>query len=508
MSNKIIPTIIVPGIGQSKVDLIDDDGNRIGSSWPLHFDSEKLVKELKGPLMKMVLLRRDAGFTDKLAELLSEAVQPFACDNEGKKVMKCRVVSYPQSVKECTPEDRNYIYRMVPLESLGAEVGEENLYFFAFDAFVAPYENAALLDEFIQMVKEKTGSDKVNLVPVSLGGAVSVAYFDAYGHKGDVHRVLNFVAALDGSRIAGDIFTGRVNLDDIGSFLEFLIGPKGGKITDMLKILPKDIPRKVADKLLLELMPGLLSKSLMMLSLIPLAQYEEAREKLLSGPEAEYRRQMADKYYNARKNYRNKIKELEENGVKFFSICGYGLPLFSFIESKDFSSDTVINVSSTSIGATSTPVGETFPEDYVPANPDVPNAASYISPDRTIDATTCLLPDRTWFFRNQIHDDIAYNDVALEIAKRVLSDDSFDSVHADPAYPQFNGSRNIRKIKYNLLPKAKEADRSALSAEQVKALDEAIALTEALFANTIIVDNSETKEVEAKLEAALEPLNK
>ena len=138
----------------------------------------------------------------------------------------------------------------------------------------------------------------------------------------------------------------------------------------------------------------------------------------------------------------------------------------------------------------------------------MPNAASYISPDRTIDATTCLLPDRTWFFRNQIHDDIAYNDVALEIAKRVLSDDSFDSVHADPAYPQFNGSRNIRKIKYNLLPKAKEADRSALSAEQVKALDEAIALTEALFANTIIVDNSETKEVEAKLEAALEPLNK
>ena len=42
MSNKIIPTVIVPGIGQSKVDLIDDNGNKTGSAWPLHFDTGPL----------------------------------------------------------------------------------------------------------------------------------------------------------------------------------------------------------------------------------------------------------------------------------------------------------------------------------------------------------------------------------------------------------------------------------------------------------------------------------
>ncbi|HPP69068.1 MAG TPA: hypothetical protein PLU77_08330 [Clostridiales bacterium] len=69
-----------------------------------------------------------------------------------------------------------------------------------------------------------------------------------------------------------------------------------------------------------------------------------------------------------------------------------------------------------------------------------------------------------------------------------------------------NGSRNIRKIKYNLMPKAKSADRSKLSPEQVQALDEAIAYTEAMLANTIIVDNSEAKKAEEKLQAALAPL--
>ena len=224
--------------------------------------------------MKMMILRRDAGFTDKLLEFLGKATKPIACDNEGNKVMKCRVVSYPQSVKDCSPEDRAYIYRMVPLEALGEVIGEENLYFFAFDAFVAPYENARLLDEFIQMVKKNTGSDKVNLVAVSLGGAVSVAYLDAYGHKGDIHRVVNFVAALDGSRIAGDIFTGRSRPSPLDSFLAFLIGGNGAGM-DLTKLLPKDVRKSSLRSCCLRACRA--SKVPFNAEPYPLSQYEEAR---------------------------------------------------------------------------------------------------------------------------------------------------------------------------------------------------------------------------------------
>ena len=39
------PTIIVPGIGQSKVDLYSSDNKRIKSAWPMDIDTKPLVKK-------------------------------------------------------------------------------------------------------------------------------------------------------------------------------------------------------------------------------------------------------------------------------------------------------------------------------------------------------------------------------------------------------------------------------------------------------------------------------
>ena len=65
------------------------------------------------------------------------------------------------------------------------------LFFFAYNSFGQPYETAKALDSYIQNVKRLTGSDKVNLVPVSLGGSVATAYFDAYKERDDIHCMLN-----------------------------------------------------------------------------------------------------------------------------------------------------------------------------------------------------------------------------------------------------------------------------------------------------------------------------
>ena len=45
---------------------------------------------------------------------------------------------------------------------------------------------AQQLDEYIQSVKEYTGKDRVNLIPVSHGGQVSATYLALYGQKNDV----------------------------------------------------------------------------------------------------------------------------------------------------------------------------------------------------------------------------------------------------------------------------------------------------------------------------------
>ena len=48
------PVIILPGIGQSRVQVIDESGNAVRDAWPISADAEKLMGPLKGPLMKMM----------------------------------------------------------------------------------------------------------------------------------------------------------------------------------------------------------------------------------------------------------------------------------------------------------------------------------------------------------------------------------------------------------------------------------------------------------------------
>lgn len=501
------PTVIVPGIGQSKVDLIDENGNRIKSAWPLQTDSEELLKELKGPLMKMLLFRRDGGFSDKVAEIALKAAEPITCNCDGTKKCKCRVVSYNCSLAACNEEDKRYIYRMVPLEALSEVIGEDHLYFFAYDSYGQPYETATQLREFIQMVKRETGHDKVNLVPVSLGGAMSIAYFDAYGDDGDVDRVLNFVAALNGTRLVADILSGNIETEDHENLLGWLIGGKAKKLNDALKILPKDVPSKVIEKLLSKVIDNVIVNCPTIWAVLPSEDYEALRDKYLMDEKYDILREKTDRYHKAHLNYKKMIEKEMARGVRFFNICGYGKPLLPFSKSTEKSSDTIINIESSSMGAISAPFGSHLPDDYTQQNKFCSDTThSHISPDKTIDATTGLLPDQTWYFKDQIHDDVAYNDVALDIATRVLSDKSFESIFSDAKYPQFNGTRNIRKIKYNLLPKAKQANRALLSDAESAKLDEAIEYAERFLSNTIVIDDTATKEVEARLTDSLKPV--
>ena len=62
-----------------------------------------------------------------------------------------------------------------------------------------------------------------------------------------------------------------------------------------------------------------------------------------------------------------------------------------------------------------------------------------------MDASTGYLKDATWYFKDQFHDATAYNDTALEIAKRVLSDDGFKDIFSDASLPQFGEASDNRK---------------------------------------------------------------
>ena len=443
---KHTPCVILPGIGQSKVELINDAGDKIKMAWPLDVEGEDILNALKMPLAKMMLLRRDAGFSDKVKEVFSEIADPIATLPDGSMKNSLRVVSYPRSLAECEADEKRYIYKMVPLQMLSERIGEETLFFFSYNSFGDTYEIAEELSGFIDMVKEKTGSDKVNLVPVSLGGALSIAYFQLFRHKKDVKRVMYFVAALGGSHLIADVMEKNIIPENGASMIEMLMDKKtADTVGGFIKLLPKGVFEATINKALDAINEAVLGNSMSMWGIIPPERYPALAKQYLSDEKHRALREKADRFYEFRLNFPETVRELESEGVEFFAICGYGLQLLALAGTDKMSSDGIIHISSTSMGARSAPLGETLAESREEGGHCKDEAHCHISPDKTIDASFGLWPEATWYFAEQRHDDMAYNDVALGIAARVLSDDSFRDIYSDPAFPQFGQAHDNRK---------------------------------------------------------------
>ena len=436
--NRYTPCIVLPGIGQSKVELLNKKGEKIKMAWPLDVDTEALLGKLKAPMLKMMLFRKDAGFSDKVASLVAEAIDPVAINPDGTMKNNVRVVTYPR-LSDCTADEKRYIYKMVPMQKLTEVIGEENLYFFAFNSFGEPYKTARALDAFIQNVKAETGSDRVNLIPVSLGGALSTAYFDAYGAKNDVKRVLYFVAALEGTHLIADVMEKRLSADDPLSLLELFASKDAvEQLKGLTAMMPAGVMEAAMEKALDTLLTNTVCNCGMLWATVPPDRYEGLAIRYLSDTAHAPLRAMTDKYWHAQKNLRAMIAERQANGTEFFAVTGYNLRLLPVAASDKVSSDGIIHTASCSLGATVKPLGEFYTEAEAADNP-------YISPDRTVDASTGYLKDATWYFKDQFHDATAYNDTALEVAKRVLSDDSFTDIFSDASLPQFGVASDNRR---------------------------------------------------------------
>lgn len=465
------PVIIIPGIGQSKVILADGKGNKIKNAWPVEINTKALLEELKGSLMKMMLFRKDAGFSDKIASVVHEACEPLALNRDGTKKHNAVAVSYGKSIAQLNANDRNFIYKMIPMEELGKKIGENKLFYFAYDPFGDAYDTASKLNDFVSAVKEQTACKKVDFICVSLGGIVLRAYLDLFGENNDAEKVVNVVSALDGSSAVADVFEDRLLLDNPAELLNAL-GGKAASMSSMAGMLPEEVIKNTIDKSLKELKNSLIFNCTMMWGSIPVSRFSSilSRHSSMDGA----LRKKVIKLYEFSRQLPEKLKEFEAQGMKFYQLCGYGNGIFPICRSKTVQSDMIVDVSSASVGAVCQNTN---------SKPDV---------------SACVFPDRTWFFNKMSHNDTAYNDVALSLVKDILTSE-VDTVCEK--YPQFNGTRNIRKLRYDLIPKAINA---VSEGKNVSGLTKAIEDYEKLLAETVINGDNNVKELERRIESLLE----
>ena len=513
----VCPAIVVPGIGQSNVWALDDngdylldaDGKRI-SAFPAVINVGSIVAKAVVPVLLTLITQRDMGLSDALCSIVLDAFEVNLCDEKGKNTGNLEVEKYLYSVAECSDYEKQQIYNNIPLQAFSEQVGEDHLYYFAYNSFGNNYDTVAELYDYIQMVKEETGHDKVNIIPISMGGSLANALLDYYPDvMDDLNKVVYIVPALNGSTIVGDLYTKNFAFFDTeflyNGFLEALMDEEDARMIEVIaRILPDQVLSAVLHKVADCLVEDVAANITSIWGLCPKEYYPEASAALLADkPEI---KKQTDKFYQAQLDSLDNIQTLVDKGVEVYNIVDYDVNMYLIGNSwNDDNADGIIHLSSTAMGVHSAVVGETLGDDYQQANTS-PNCSdkshNHISPDGVVDASTGLLPDHTFYFDGQGHEQTARNDAIIALATRLLATDDIKDVYSTAEFPQFNGRRDPRALKNTYIPQAKAVDVSALSAEDAAELAAALAQAEEFVSNTASYDGQQ-KEVEDRLVAIL-----
>ncbi len=525
------PSIVIPGLFQSEVLCYDDNGELMLDSdgnvrtGPFFMDTQETVinavKTALLPLCKTLITQKDDQheFAEALGDVLGEALmERIKSDDNGNFVHDIRAVQYTTSLARMNAHDKAWALGAIPLNSYIDVAGADHLYFFSYSSLDNMDKLAKQVKELIETAKRETGHDKVNIVPISQGGSIFNAVMEYYPElKDDIDRVVYVVPAVDGSDLIGDIYAyGLIDDDDalydymfpilMGSDSEWL----GYLIDLIIRVLPKDVLNDTLDIAVDKLISEYLVNSTAIWGLIPTESYPIAREKYLMSDSKSVIREQTDKFYQAQLNAKDNILEFKESGVEFFDIVGYNKNLYPIVDSwNKVNADGIIQLSSTSLGATSAKVNGTLPYSYKQQGNSYGTCSdpthNHIDPQNMVDASTGLLPDHTFYFYNHDHEKTGGCDVIINLAVRLLWDKSFKNVYSYPnEYPQFNNSRFTKSISYKLAA-AKRLDLSNVSQEDAAELKAAITEVESLLSETV-VDAEAFKSAEARFNAIYEKI--
>ncbi|MEE1137825.1 MAG: hypothetical protein U0M02_05040 [Acutalibacteraceae bacterium] len=526
----ISPVIILPGINHSPTYLYDENDKPYLDSNGGHVGGTLLILELsklwgKVPalvlsLLGTILLQHSIGLEQAAYNAAKAAFWVQECDNDGNFVNNLQTQRWNHPISEMTEEDKDWLYRMIPLQRVEEAIGGDHIYMFTFNLVGDPIKSAAELDEYIDMVKEQTGHDKVTLLPVSLGGTILTAYLNEYGH-GDLDQIVNVVACLNGTDIVADMLDRKWNLADEYFYHEFIPPILGddAALGYLINIVLHIIPRSGVDAILTGAISAILDSMMIncpqIWAMIPSYRYDALAERYLNDPAKKVLREKTDRFQDARLNLEKNILAAVEDGVRVNSIAASNLDFgeqdytfFAIVASaKEHNSDGIINLSSTTIGATGAAGNQTLADvDYEKNTKCTNTAHNHISPDNMVDVSTAVLPENTWIFLEQ-HHEVGNNDIVLNLVQAII-EGKVSNVNDDPVnYPQFNYSCNTKYIRRWRIPDAQglltnEEDEFELTPEQIAELEAAIAKGEEVLKLTV-VDQKKIKEAEDELNAVL-----
>lgn len=524
-SDEKVATIILPGIGQSDSTYVKEDGSTVSGGLVL-LDSEAIagpvVTKLALPLLASIATRTAAlNLQDAAYEVISDLFYIQASDKDGTGREELILTRYPYALSQYSEDDHGWFYRMFPMEpvveAMAEKYGaadpsynpEDYIYLSTFQLIGNPYDSAKELKDFIGMVKEQTGCEKVNLVPISLGGTILTAYLQLIqeeynGDFSDINKIINIVACLNGTDLFSDFFDRKWNLADeflYDEYIDLIVEANGmqpymgGLIKIALKIIPKPALYAILSGAIEGLLDNMFVNCPQFWAMVTKERYEGLADRYLVGEEYALLRSKTDWFQNARVNLINNLNYVKDNyGVVTYSVAAYGLQFtdgeYNFFgiagSSATTNSDGIINISSASLGASYVVPGAVYEGAVMP------------SPDGELDISTCAFPNTTWFFKNQ-HHEVGRNDVILKLLGQILVGEITD-VNSSANFPQFNYGRVTRNLTRDgwLMDQAAEVianEEGLYTQEQIDTVKPVYEKAVAMLDKTVLNENS-AKEAE------------
>ena len=325
-------------------------------------------------------------------------------------------------------------------------------YTFYYDSRQAPTVIAPQLNDYIHLVMEETGSDKIELVGSSYGANAVTAFLyefpEEYHH---IDTLLLCVPSVGGMRFLGELIAGNFTINPLGlcDFISNMVDAQ--LIPDFLYIMEE---ADILDVFLEAMLVPVLRES------VYAAVIDVAREAVATLPalwvcvpdenfEDAMINMYGENYQDPNHTYAKLIKEMthyhydvanraaeiytnavETSDMEIAIITKFGSPAIPLTSGETIMDDSLVTVPVSSFGATCVNYGEKLPEDYVQQRyPEY----DFMCPEWNIDASTGVLPFTTWYIKGLGH--AKKNEDYKKFVDEIIYKDL--TVFTDPNRPQF-----------------------------------------------------------------------
>lgn len=421
------PVVYVAALGSATLYLDAGTADEKIVFRPEQADTLGLVGKLILPIARLAVDKNYTAFGTGIAKATTDLFGPLAMDENGN--------SNPRvTTKPTLPSDPTH--------------GPNHDYYFGYDFRLDPFVVAQDLDAYIQHVKSLTGHSKVSFRASSLGGIIVMAYLEKYGTT-ELDKIIFQCCPILGVGVAGDLFTKQVELnndalvrygmqvlprDAVGSVLSILIQSLDalGVFSAVLGFGDKLIDNML-DQLYDELLIPIFGRMPGLWALVPDVSYEQAKTIFLDSSASQTLVNRLDDYhYNVQGKADRLLNDALNSGVGIMILAGYNMQREPFVASYLNQSDAVDDTIYNAPGVTCALLNETLGDGYVQA---VNDGHNHLSADGIIDASTCYLPENTWFAKDMLHS--TPHEGHREMYALFLTSGGNFNVHSDARFPQF-----------------------------------------------------------------------